>query len=108
MSSALSPPAQSRSWWLRSKPSKESAALKANRSLTSLTYDEKSSVAGPSKQKEPPSGSKFNTFASAIGLKSKKLSGSPPPPPPLSSSSSLLSISSPISKNDAFLKSDFR
>ncbi|OCH86048.1 hypothetical protein OBBRIDRAFT_797560 [Obba rivulosa] len=75
MSSALPPPAQGRSWWLRSKPSRDSSSLKPDRSLTNLAYDEKSSsAAGPSKPKD--SGSKFNTFASAIGLKSRK-------PPPL-------------------------
>ncbi|KAI8981378.1 hypothetical protein BD414DRAFT_419826 [Trametes punicea] len=73
MSPALSSPAPARPWWSRSKPSKEQ--LRANRSLSTISDDSEKYSASPasSKHKDGLSSLKFNTLASAIGLKSKKL-----------------------------------
>ncbi|KAI0719943.1 hypothetical protein C8T65DRAFT_705977 [Cerioporus squamosus] len=74
MPPALSP-APSRPWWSRSKSSKDS--LRPNRSVSSLAeedekYPSTASSASPRAKDALPS-LKFNTLASAIGLKSKKL-----------------------------------
>ncbi|CDO75506.1 hypothetical protein BN946_scf184935.g42 [Trametes cinnabarina] len=74
MSPALSSQSSARPWWSRSKPSKE--PLRANRSFSSLADDsEKYSPVSPTspKHKDGLPSLKFNTLASAIGLKSKKL-----------------------------------
>ncbi|KAI0375153.1 hypothetical protein BV20DRAFT_933430 [Pilatotrama ljubarskyi] len=74
---ALSPPA-ARPWWSRSKPSKEQ--LRPNRSFSSLADDNNEkhppSQAASSSSTKPKDGIaslKFNTLASAIGLRSKKV-----------------------------------
>ncbi|KAI0654265.1 hypothetical protein C8Q70DRAFT_1058667 [Cubamyces menziesii] len=73
MSPAISSPPPPRPWWSRSKPSKEQ--LRANRSFSSLADDSEKYPSSPasSKHKDGLPSLKFNTLASAIGLKSKKL-----------------------------------
>ncbi|KAI0361450.1 hypothetical protein OH77DRAFT_429106 [Trametes cingulata] len=75
---ALSPPSSARPWWSRSKPSKEQ--LRPNRSFSSLAEDSEkypspaaTSSASSSKPKDGLPSLKFNTLASAIGLRSKKV-----------------------------------
>ncbi|OSD03226.1 hypothetical protein PYCCODRAFT_1409557 [Trametes coccinea BRFM310] len=76
MSPALSSQPSTRPWWSRSKPSKEQ--LRANRSFSSLQVQDDSEKYTPSsptspKHKDGLPSLKFNTLASAIGFKSKKL-----------------------------------
>ncbi|RPD82403.1 hypothetical protein L226DRAFT_497514 [Lentinus tigrinus ALCF2SS1-7] len=75
MPPAPSSPASSRPWWSRSKSSKDS--LRPNRSVSSLAeedekYPSTASSASP-RSKDALPALKFNTLASAMGLKSKKL-----------------------------------
>ena len=72
----VSAPAPSRPWWSRSKSSKDS--LRPNRSLASLAQDDdekypSTASASSSRHKDAIPTLKFNTLASAIGLKPKKL-----------------------------------
>ncbi|KAH9858035.1 hypothetical protein C2E23DRAFT_718654 [Lenzites betulinus] len=70
---ALSPQSHAKPWWSRSKPSREQ--LHVNRSFSSLTEDsEKLSAPQPSpKPKDALPPLKFNTLASAMGFRSKKV-----------------------------------
>ncbi|KZT30853.1 hypothetical protein NEOLEDRAFT_1166195 [Neolentinus lepideus HHB14362 ss-1] len=81
-----------RPWWTRSSSknsetslqsssssSTKPSTLKSARSLTSLKRDDSAAIRKPESQKQTrrssPSSSKFNTLASAIGLKAKKPAG---------------------------------
>ncbi|KAI0778339.1 hypothetical protein BD413DRAFT_608962 [Trametes elegans] len=90
MTPALSPSAPPKPWWSRSKSSREQ--LRANRSFSSLTDDsEKYSAPSPSssKHRDGLPSLKFNSLASAIGLKSKKLPALTIQDPPSPESSAL-------------------
>ena len=76
MRPALPSPSSSRPWWSRSKSSKDS--LRPNHSLSSLPIDDddrypSTSSTSSSRPRDGLPALKFNTLASAIGLKSKKL-----------------------------------
>ncbi|KAI0639565.1 hypothetical protein C8Q77DRAFT_1046515 [Trametes polyzona] len=74
MSPALSPPAPQKPWWSRSKPSKEQ--LRPNRSFSSLAEDSEKYQPSPgssSRHKDGIPSLKFNTLASAMGFRSKKV-----------------------------------
>ncbi|KAI0669747.1 hypothetical protein C8Q78DRAFT_976217 [Trametes maxima] len=73
MSPALPPPASARPWWSRSKPSKEQ--LRTHHSFSSLGEDgdKYAHAAASSRNKDALPSLKFNTLASAIGFRSKKV-----------------------------------
>ncbi|KAL6298703.1 hypothetical protein BKA93DRAFT_40295 [Sparassis latifolia] len=75
MSSTMGPTSQAKSWWSRSK-SKDSSGLTPKRSFSNLVDDEKHMRSAPrklTKTKDATAGLKFNTLASAMGFRSKKL-----------------------------------
>ncbi|KAI0652006.1 hypothetical protein C8Q79DRAFT_72030 [Trametes meyenii] len=72
MSPASPPPTQARTWWPRSKPSKEQ--LRTHHSFSSLGEDsDKYTPAPTSRNKDALPSLKFNTLASAIRFRSKKV-----------------------------------
>ncbi|KAI0830468.1 hypothetical protein BC628DRAFT_1416009 [Trametes gibbosa] len=95
---ALSPPTHPKPWWSRSKPSKEQ--LRPNRSFSSLTEDSEKYPApqSSSKPKDVLPSLKFNTLASAMGFRSKKvptLTIQDPPSPVAPTSPNYVSHSRP-------------
>ncbi|TFK56683.1 hypothetical protein OE88DRAFT_1650105 [Heliocybe sulcata] len=114
MSSLIPTHHAARPWWTRSSSknsetslqstsSSKPSTLKSARSFTSLHREDSSALRKPDSQKQArrssPSSSKFNTLASAIGLKSKKPAGPTlaiQDPPSLLAETLPVTISSPL------------
>ncbi|KAI0964071.1 hypothetical protein AcW1_000976 [Taiwanofungus camphoratus] len=84
-SSTIFPPSQSKSWWARSKSSKDPAGLRPHGSFVDDEKPMSSIPHGHTKHKDSTTGIRFKTLGSAIGFKSRKppsLAIQDPPIPP--------------------------